>query len=164
MEQAARATRHPQRRVTVRHASTHKPVAVVELVSTGNTKDRREYRRFVGKVADLIDAGIHVLVIDPFRPPPAPAGRHAAIWKAVARPRKGRPPFTPPADRPLLTASYGSPSADVTARLQPFAVGEAVPDAPLDLTADGDYVTILLEATYAAYPKVPKLWRDVLEG
>ncbi len=165
VERAARAPRSRQRRLTVRHVSNHRPVAVVELVSPGNTANRHEYRRFVGKVADLIDGGIHVLVINPFRAPPlAPAGLHAAIWKAVARPPKGQAPFSPTPDRPLLTASYHTSDAEVAVTLQPFAVGEPVPDAPLYLAADESHVTIPLDATYAAaFPRVPQLWREVLE-
>lgn len=165
VERAARVRRSPQRRVVVRHVSTHKPVAVVELISPANTANRREYRRFVAKAADLIDAGIHLLVIDPFRPPPlAPAGLHAAIWKAVARPPKGHTPFAAPADRPLLVASYRAAPSEVTATLHPFAVGEPVPDAVLALAGEDESVSLPLEATYAAaYPRVPQIWRDVLE-
>jgi len=39
------------------------------------------------------------------------------------------------------------------------------PDFQLDLTADESFVTLPLEATYAAaWPDVPKVWRDVREG
>jgi hypothetical protein len=71
-----------------------------------------------------------------------------------------------------VAASYRTSESEVTATLQPFAVGDWVPDAPLDLTdaplyltADERCVTLPLEATYgAAYPNVPKVWREVLEG
>jgi hypothetical protein len=158
LERARRVTRRPRRRVTVRHVSGNQPVAVIELVSRGNTADR--------EAVDLIEAGIHLLVIDPFAPPKhAPAGLHASIWAKAARPRRGRPPFAPPADRPLLAASYCASPERVTAAVQPFAVGEPVPDAPLYLTADEGSVTVPLEATYAAaWPEVPAFLRDVLEG
>lgn len=154
----------PRRRLSVRHVSTHRPVAVVELVSPANTKERDEYTGFVRKAADLIEAGVHFLFVDPYPPPArAAAGLHAAIWKAVTRRVPGRRPFAPPADRPLLAASY-CPASDVTAAVQPFAVGEPVPDLPLYLSADGYHITLPLEATYAAaYSKVPQFWREVLE-
>jgi hypothetical protein len=158
--------RRAGRRLTIRHVSNHRVVAVVELVSPGNTDSRPHLAEFVAKAAALLTEGIHLLVIDPFPPPThAPNGLHAAIWKKVTRPRKGRKPFTPPADRPLLAASYCASVSDVTAAVQTFAVGEPVPDIPLYLTADEDYVTIPLEATYAAaFPDVPRVWRDVLEA
>lgn len=166
LERARRVSHRPRWRVTVRHVSGNRPVAVIELVSRGNKSDREDYQSFVGKAADLIEGGVHLLVIDPFAPPKhAPVGLHAAIWAKVARPRRGKPPFVPPADRPLLAASYCASSARVTAAVQPFAVGDPVPDIPLYLTADEEYVTIPLEATYAAaWPEVPRFLRDVLEA
>lgn len=165
LERAKAAARPPGRRVVVRDED-HEVVAVVELVSPGNVKDRENHAAFVGKAADLLAAGVHVLVIDPFRSPKhAPGGLHASIWKKVAKLKKGQKPFAPPADRPLLAASYCAKAAEVVAAVQTFAVGEPVPDIPLYLTADEAYVTLPLEATYAAaFPEVPKVWRDVLEG
>ena len=43
---------------------------------------------------------------------------------------EGTQPFTPPADRPLLAASYCAAAAEVTAAVQPFAVGRAGPGHP----------------------------------
>jgi hypothetical protein len=166
LEKEKKVKRRPGRRLTIRHVSTHKVVAVVELVSPGNKDSRPHLAEFVAKAGSILAAGIHVLVIDPFPPPAhAPGGLHAAIWKKVTRPRKGKRPFTPPANRPLVAASYCASSSEVTAAVQTFAVGEPVPDIPLYLTADEEYVTVPLEATYAAaWPDVPKVWRGVLES
>ncbi len=152
-------------RVLVRHVSTHKVVAVIELVSPGNKSAKREYAAFVMKAADVLAARVHLLVIDPF-PPPAhtPGGLHASIWPRVVRRRKGRQPFTLSADRPLVVASYAA-GQEVVAAVQPFAVGEPVPEIPLFLTVEQEYVTLPLEPTYAtAWPDVPKVWRDVIEA
>jgi len=158
--------RRAGRRLTVRHVSNHTVIAVVELVSPGNKDSRSHHAKFVAKAVDLLAADLHVLVIDPFPPPAhAPAGLHASIWKKVTRSRKGHRPFTLSAERSLLAASYCTSSSSVTAAVQTFAVGDPVPDIPLYLTADQEYVTIPLEQTYqAAWPEVPKLFRDVLEG
>ena len=52
----------------------------------------------------------------------------------------------------------------MTAAIQPFAIGEQLPDVPLYLTADEAFVTLPLERTYAdAYLEVPAVWREVLE-
>ena len=165
LERAKKAPRQSDRKIVVREADTHELAAVIELVSPGNTKEREEYAAFVVKAVDLLAAGIHLLVIDPFRPPKhAPAGLHAAIWKKVTRPRKGQRPFTPPAEQPLLAASYCASSTEVTVAVQTFAVGDPVPDIPLYLTADEEYVTVPLEETYqAAWPDVPRVWREVLD-
>src|SRR5207245_432320 len=122
------------------------------------------YAAFVGKVVDLLAARVHVVAINPFRPPAhARGGLHADIWKKVAEPSKRRKPFAVPAATPLEVVSYCASSAKVTAAVQTFAVGDPVPDIPLYLTAGEAYVTLPLEATYqAAWPEVPKVWRDVL--
>lgn len=166
LEEGELVRRPKGRRVTVRHVSNHKVVAVVELVSPGNKDSRSHHVEFVAKAVSVLDANLHLLVIDPFPPPGfAPAGLHAAIWKKVARQRKGRPPFAVPADRPLLAASYCTSSTEMTAAVEVFAVGRPVPDIPLYLTADEGYVTVPLEDTYAAaWPEVPAVWRAALEG
>jgi hypothetical protein len=165
LERAKAAPRPLGRRLVVRDAG-HEVVAVIELVSPGNVKEREEFDAFVGKAADLLWAGVHLLVVNPFRSPNhARGGLHAAIWKKVTRPRKGKRLFAPTVDGPLVAASYCASSAEITAAVQTFAVGDPVPDIPLYLTGDEEYVTIPLEATYqAAWPEVPKVWRNVLEG
>jgi hypothetical protein len=163
LERAEKAPRPPRRRIVVRDED-HEVVAVIELVSPENVKEREEYAAFVGKAVDLLAAGIHLVIIDPFRPPPhAPAGLHADIWKMVAKRKKGRRPYRVPVGKPLEVVSYCASTSNVLAAVQPFAVGEPVPDIPLYLTADEVYVTVPLEATYqAAWQDVPKVWRDVL--
>jgi hypothetical protein len=155
-----RTRRRSGRRVAIRHVSNHRVVAVIELVSPGNRE-----ARFVKKIVDLLREGVHVFVIDPF-PPPAhhPDGLHAEVWRRATKRRKGRPVFTSPPERPLLTASYWS-GPNVLAAVQPFAVGESVPSMPLYLGTNEEYVTVPLETTYAAaWPDMPKIWRDVLEA
>jgi hypothetical protein len=63
-------------RVTVRHRHGQ-IVAVVEIVSPGNKGSNSELRAFVEKTADLIQQGVHVLVIDLFPPHPARPARAA---------------------------------------------------------------------------------------
>jgi hypothetical protein len=166
LERAEKAVRkRPGRRVTVRHVSNHTVVAVIELVSPGNKEGRRDYQRFVSKSAALLSLGIHLLVIDPFAAPPhSPLGLHASIWRRAAKRRKGQNPAALPPDHPLMAAGYAA-GTDMVAAVQPFAVGQAVPDVPLFLTPEQEYVTLPLEPTYAAaFPDVPRVWREVLEG
>lgn len=166
LEREEKATRkRPGRRVTIRHVSNHTVVAIIELVSPGNKEGRREYARFVFKSAAILGLGIHLLVIDPFAPPPhSPLGLHASIWARAVKKKKGRTPATLPADRPLMAAGYAA-GGEVVAAVQSFAVGEQVPDVPLFLTPEQEYVTLPLEPTYAAaFPDVPRVWREVLDG
>lgn len=157
--------KRPRERLSVRHVSNHKVIAVIELMSPGNKSSRLRFTTFVRKAVAVLDAEVNFFVVDPF-PPTArdPNGIHAAIWSRLVKRRKDRKPYALPPDRPLIAASYAV-GDEVVAAVQPFAVGEPVPAMPLFLTADEEYVTLPLEDTYqAAYPEVPKVWRDVLEA
>lgn len=128
-------------RVTVRHRHG-RVIAVVEIVSPGNKGATGEFRAFVEKTSDLIQQGVHVLVIDLFPPTRRdPQGVHKAIWDEFED-----EDFTPPADKPLTLAAY-SAGAVKTAYVEPIAVGDVLPDMPLFLEPEA-YVQVPLEATY----------------
>jgi hypothetical protein len=105
----------------------------------------------------VLNEGIHLVVIDPFPPTKRdPNGVHAAIWQEMTE-----KPFTPPADKPLTVAAYCS-GDEITAYVDPLAVGDALPDAPLFLDAE-HYVPVPLEATCAAaWQSFPAQWRSVV--
>ena len=107
---------------------------------------------------ELLEHRIHLLVIDPFPPTKRdPSGIHAAIWEAVEDQS-----FEPPTDKPLTLASY---ECDLVTRayIEPFAVGDALPDMPLFLEPER-YVAVPLEDTYAvSWRALPARWRRVLE-
>jgi hypothetical protein len=117
-------------------------VAVIEIVSPGNKDSRHAIRAFAEKMAHLLYDNVNLLVIDPFAPGPRdPQGMHKAIWDEICE-----GPFELPPDRPLtLTACQAAPIK--TAYVEPFAVGQTVPDMPL-LLFNQFYITIPLEATY----------------
>jgi hypothetical protein len=143
--------------IAIRHASDHRVVAMVEIVSPGNKSSRHGLRTFVDKAVELLRAGIHLLVVDLFPPGPRdPQGIHKAIWDEFSESNFALPP-----DRGLTLAAYiggRCPEAFV----EPTAVGAALPPMPLFLTSD-EYVPVPLEATYqAAWEAVPSFWRNVL--
>jgi hypothetical protein len=143
--------------VAIRHASTHQVVAVVEIVSPGNKNNRHGVRSFVGKAVELLEAGIHLLVLDLFPPSPRdPQGLNKAIWDEITD-----NDFALPPDQPLTVGAYvGYPIPE--AFIEPTAVGAAVPEMPLFLSPDV-YVLVPLEATYqSAWDAVPAYWREVL--
>jgi hypothetical protein len=146
-----------RKRVVVRHSSGDHVVAVVEIVSPGNKASRHGLRDFVQKAVELLDAGVHLLVIDLFPPGPRdPEGIHGAIWSEITE-----TDFHLPPDKPLTLASYVA-GDEKRAFIEPVAVGDVLPEMPLYLTPQG-YVRVPLEAAYrAAYDAVPQRWRDVL--
>lgn len=151
--------RRTYKRLTVRHVSGDKVVAVIELMSPGNKASRRDLTAFLDKAVWLLDQDVNLVVVDPFPPTRRdPSGVHAALWKALTRKT-----YTPPLDRHLTAVAYAT-DEDVTAYVNPFAVGQPVPPLPLFLNA-AEYVTVPLEAAYmAAWPEVPAKYRAALEA
>jgi hypothetical protein len=132
-------------------------VAIVELVSPGNKSSRHGLRAFARKVTGAIDRGVHVLVVDLFPPGPRdPYGLHPVIWSEYRD-----EPYAPPPGKPLTLASYEAGPVH-RAYVRPAAVGDPLPDVPLFLEP-GFYVTVPLEATYAAaFAGVARRTRDRL--
>jgi hypothetical protein len=146
-----------QRRLAIRHRSNDRLVAVVEIVSPGNKSSAANVRTFVGKATGILFSGINLLVVDLFPPTRRdPHGIHAAIWRALGdRVRDS--------DRtePLILAAYHA-AEEITAYVEPVAVGERLKDMPLFLDAER-YIDVPLEATYrAAWRGVPRHLQQTL--
>ena len=88
--------------VAVRHVSGDRLVAIVEVVSRGNTSGRKAFEDSVRKAAEFLSHQIHLLVLD-LQPPTSrdPQGIHGAIWDEVAG-----LPYNRPDDKPLTLAAY----------------------------------------------------------
>ena len=144
--------------VVVRHVSGDRIVSMVEIVSPGNKSSRHGFRAFLDKACELLEARVHLLIVDPFPPGPRdPHGVHAAIWEEV-----NDEPYQPPADKPLTLVAYEC-GLTTRAYIEPAAVGDVLPDMPLFLERDG-YVAIPLELTHhTAFNVQPLKWRKVLE-
>ena len=143
-------------RIVVRH-SLGKVVAVVELVSPGNKDSRHALRAFVEKSVDLLFEKINLLVVDLIPPGPRdPQGIHKVIWDEITD-----EPFELPDDRKLTLASY-QVSPIKTAYVEPFAVGQPIPDMPLFLHNEF-YINVPLEGTYMdTWNVLPQVLRDLV--
>jgi hypothetical protein len=133
-------------------------VAIVEIVSPGNKNTGHALRSFVQKARQILDEGIHLLVIDLLPPGRRdPQGIHKAIWDEIAE-----EPFELPPDRRLTLAAYVG-GALKTAYVEPVAVGDALPDMPLFLSPE-IYILAPLEATYqTTWEFCPRQIRRLLE-
>ncbi len=107
VEAAPRVVRKKaHRRVSVRHVSGHRVIALIELVLPGNKSSARDFRAFVNKAADVIEERVSVVLSDPFPPTVRnPAGIHAAVWKVLTRKR-----YTPPPNKPLTAVACATGS------------------------------------------------------
>lgn len=102
------------------------------------------------RLAEALNAGIlppgyyapHVVLID-LHPPSAfdPQGIHNLIWAEL-----GQPPVPFSHDRPLQVVSYRA-AGSISSFIEPRAVGETLPDAPLFLTPSR-FVALPLDETY----------------
>jgi hypothetical protein len=145
-------------RIVVRHRHGE-VVAVVEIVSPGKKASAYALRAFVEKSAELIDQGIHLLVIDLFPPGKRdPQGIHKAIWDEFVEEE-----FERPDDKPLTLASYDAQPLPI-AYVEPVAVGDVLPDMPIFLRP-GKHVPAPLEATYqTAWTFFPSPLKRLLEA
>lgn len=144
-------------RIAIRH-KLGRVVAMIEIVSPGNKDSRHAVASFVGKIVDFLRNGIHVLIIDPFPPGPRdPDGIVQAIWsELVGESLAARPP-----DKPLTVAGFDA-GVPLTAYVEPLAVGDPLPEAPLFL-APGWYVNVPLERTYrTSWDVTPQPIRDLV--
>ena len=146
-------------RVVIRHRSGDDVVAIIEIVSPGNKSSRHALQSFVNKAIELLEAGIHLLIIDVF--PPGlrdPQGIHAAIWDDLDE--NGEEFILPPGE--VLTMAAYTGGLERQAFIEPVAVGQPLPDMPLFLRPPR-HVMVSLEETYqAAFAGVPERWRREL--
>lgn len=144
-------------RIAIRHPDGD-VVAVIEIVSPGNQDSRHAIQSFARKAVELLQAGIHLLIVDLFPPNRRnPQGIHKVIWD-----RLRDEDFELPPDKPLTLAAYAA-GTEIVAYIEPVAVGDILPDRPIFLTPDY-YVHCPLEATYqAAWSVFPAALKAPLE-
>jgi hypothetical protein len=128
-------------RITIKH-HLGETLAIIEIVSPGNKDSRAAVDDFVRKSCELLYAGIHLLVVDPFPPGSRdPSGLHKLIWDEFHT-----EPFelTPTKDRVL--ASYEADD-EYGSYVELVGVGDRLPEMPLFLYP-GQHVRVPLEAAY----------------
>jgi hypothetical protein len=144
--------------VAVRHASGDELVAIVAVVSKGNTLGRKAFDDFVRETAEFLEHCVHRLIID-LQPPSArdPQVIYGAIWDEVAGQDCVRP-----VDKPLTPAAYES-AVGLRIFVELVALGDSLIDMPLYLEPRR-YVAGPLEETYQnAFDGMPRRWRMMLE-
>jgi hypothetical protein len=145
--------------VVLRHASDHRVVAVLEIVSPGKKSSRHALNTFIAKAIDFLHRGVHLLIVDLFPPGTRdPGGLHKAIWDELLE-----NDFALPDEQPLALASYiGGTYPE--AFIEPLSVGQPLADMPLFLTPDV-YVPAPLESGYQlAWQALPEYWRSRVGG
>lgn len=140
-----------------------KLVAIIEIVSPGMKNGKRAYETFLDNSLAFLSDGIHLVVIDLFPPGKRdPYGFHDRIWSEMHDDLEVVP-FQFPRGNDLTTVSYFV-GREVTAYVEPFAVGDRLPDMPLFLATDR-YLSLPLEATYdRAWQDLPRPYRLRLDS
>lgn len=134
-------------RIAIRHRMGE-VVCIIEIVSPGNKGNRAALRSFVEKTKEFLDAGVNLLVVDPFPPPPRdPGGIHKAIWDEI----EGEEPFELPPNQPLTLAAFVAGDLTVgrpiRAYVETVGLGNELSDMPAYLDPDA-YIPVPLESTY----------------
>src|SRR5436190_244751 len=132
------------RRLTIRHATGDRIVALIEIVSPGNKESEPMLKAFINKAAAALQEGYHLLILDLWPPGSFdPSGIHGALWSWV-----GGSSYTARTDRPLTLAAYAVRAPGLfTAYVEPLSVGSELPDMPLFLGPE-HYINVPLERTY----------------
>lgn len=148
-----------QNTIAIRHVSDHRILAMFEVVSRGNKSSQFAFDQFSHKVLSALKQGIHFACVDSFPPTRRdPNGLHVALWTAM-----GEDAPAIPQNKPLTAAGYASFGGEIEAFVEPFAVGDRVPDVTMYVT-DDLYVRLPLEETYhQAFDEMPGYWREHLE-
>jgi hypothetical protein len=151
-----------QRFLSIRHLSSHRVVALLEIVSPGNKNNQARYESFVHKTVDAIRRRVNVLLVDVHETGRCDQdGINASIRNMLA------PHATPIIDKPRHStlASYSpDPPRAVDIYLEHVAPDMPLPDMPIFLKPDR-YVNVPLEATYLeAWKGMPNFWRNVVLG
>jgi hypothetical protein len=148
-----------RRTLTIRHISGHRIIAMVEILSPSNKNGAESVADFIDKVVAALRSGIHVVIVDLWRPTKHdPQGIPAVVWE-----RLDGEAYVPPEDKPLTLASYAS-GALITAYIEHLAIGGPLKDMPLFLTSER-YVNLPLSSAYdAAFDGMPDYWCEVLAG
>ena len=154
----APTARARRRTLTIRHISSHRIIALIEIVSPANKDRAAHVADFADKAETALWHGIHLLVVDLFPPGAAdPQGMHGAIWERFDDNLDDLPP-----SEPLTLASYVAGPAP-EAYLEHLAVGSPLTEMPLFLSPDR-YIHAPLESTYQlAWQGMPAYWREVVE-
>lgn len=144
-------------RVGVHHVKRGR-VALIDIVSPGHKVSPRAIRQYVSNRAAVIQQGIHLLLVDLFRPSEHdPGGIHKAIWDMLIEEDHE---FSQ--DKPLTLVSYEAGST-IAAFVEPVAIGDKLPDMPLFLE-EGRYVSIQLESSYmSSWSVFPSILKPLLD-
>src|SRR5438105_4440016 len=90
------------RRITIRHATGDRIVALIEIVSRGNKESQPMLQAFVEKAVAALQEGYHLLILDLWPPGPFdPSGIHGALWSLV-----GGTSYRARKDQALTLAAY----------------------------------------------------------
>jgi hypothetical protein len=157
VELALRAIR---KTLVIRHASGHRVVAMIEIVSPANKDRPKSVQDFGAKAYFALQSGCHLLIVDLFPPGPYdPRGIADEIVDWLGRDDEDLDP-----NKPLTLSSFVADPGRPEMYVERIAVGDPLPEMPLFLDPDW-HIATPLETTYEqAYRGVPEVWREVIEG
>jgi hypothetical protein len=144
-------------RVAIKHY-LGRTVAAIELVSPGNKDSREAFREFLKKSREFLDAGVHLLIVDPFPPGPRdPHGIAKAVWEEFG---DDDFPMTRARDRTLVSFRRGF---EVAVFYESVGIGDRMTAMPLYLMEDLFIYVPLQEAYDGAWEETAPALRRLVE-
>jgi hypothetical protein len=145
-------------RISIRHGRG-RVVAIIEIVSPGNKASRNATRTFVEKAVEILNQGVHLVVIDLF--PPTPRDPHG-LPRLISE-EFGDESFHLLPGKPLSVASFVGGEIP-TVYGTSIGAGDLLPSAPIFLS-ETRYVPAPLEETYSqAWAFFPTYLKQIMEG
>jgi len=148
--------------IALRHVSSHRLIAVLEIISPGNKNNNRALENLRKKVNALLDAGVHLLLVDILPPGNVdPDGLPLAL--SITDPSEV-PKVTQAEPFSLFSVRCSEHGEVLGGFVELLSLGQQLPDMPLFLTPE-HYVPVPLESTYEeAWQGVPAPWKKMIES
>jgi hypothetical protein len=148
--------------IALRHVSSHRLIAVIEIISPGNKNNNRALESLRKKINALLDEGVHLLLVDILPPGPVdPDGLPLAL--SITDPSEV-PKVTQTEPFSLFSIRCSEHGEVLGGFVELLSLGQPLPEMPLFLTPE-HYVPVPLESTYVeAWQGVPAPWKKMIES
>ena len=148
--------------IALRHVSSHRLIAVIEIISSGNKNNNRALESLRKKVNILLDEGVHLLLVDIL--PPGPVDPHGLPLALSITDQSEVPGATEAEPFTLFSVRCAAAGDILSGFVELVSREQALPDMPLFLNEER-YISVPLESTYQnAWQGVPAPWKKMIEA
>ena len=148
--------------IALRHVSSHRLIAVIEIISPGNKNNNRALESLRKKVNLLLDEGVHLLLVDML--PPGPVDPHGLPLALSITDQSEVPSATDAEPFTLFSVRCAAAGDILSGFVELVSREQTLPDMPLFLNEER-YISVPLESTYQdAWQGVPAPWKKMIDA